>query len=427
MGDPLSITAGVAGLVSLGFQVTEYLVKYYKDHQNREADLARTTQKLEGLLGSLQVLNEIINNRTWSVDEKNIVNVIESSVSKSEGVIYELQEEVRKFEKEPAANISRTIRVSGRSVMYPFRKSTLMKLAEDVDDFRDNLSVALQILQVKDYSIIEDGIEEIKNTLKIAQAHNVAASVRAWLKAPDVSVDHNSALEKRHSRTGQWLIQSSAFRAWLGRDNSFLWLHGFAGCGKSVLCSTAIQHTLRHVQSRKGCAVGFFYFTFRDDSKQDVSAFLRATLLQLCHQVAGVEKELTHLRESNPNGYPPDAILIEYVRQAITMSQHVYLLVDALDESPDDGRRADVLSVLQTMRKWALTSLHLLVTSRNIVDIRESLDAVGDNAIGLRNDSIDEDISQYVSYKVEHDPQLRRWGSHRETIKEHLSQKARGV
>jgi hypothetical protein len=427
MADPLSVAASVAGLVSLGFRVTEYLVKYYKDHRNRHADLARTTERLEALLQSLQVLNEIIKNRNWRVDEKNIVDVIESSVSKSEEIIHELQEEVRKFEKEPAASLSKTIRASGRSIAYPFRKSTLIKLAEDVDEFGNNLALALQVLQVKDHSIIETDIEEIKNSLKVAQAFNVAASVRDWLKAPDVSVDHNSALEKRHPRTGQWFVQSPAFRAWLERDNSFLWLYGFAGCGKSVLCSTAIQHTFRHAQSQEECSVAFFYFTFRDDAKQDASAFLRATLLQLCYQIEGVEKELTRLKTSSPTGPPPVAVLLEYVRQAITRNRHVYLLVDALDESSADDKRAGVLSLIQTMRQWALPSLHLLVTSRDIFDIRQSLDAVGDNAVEMQNDSIDEDILQYVSYKVEHDPQLRRWGNHRETIKQHLSQKARGV
>ncbi len=55
-----------------------------------------------------------------------------------------------------------------------------------------------------------------------------------------------------------------------------MWLNGFAGSGKSVLCSTAIQFALRHRRSDPNVGIAFFYFTFNDESKQDVSAMLRA-------------------------------------------------------------------------------------------------------------------------------------------------------
>lgn len=39
-----------------------------------------------------------------------------------------------------------------------------------------------------------------------------------------------------------------------------------------------------------------FFFTFNDESKQDMSAALRALLLQLCGQVSGLEADLIHLK-----------------------------------------------------------------------------------------------------------------------------------
>lgn len=427
MGDPLSIAVGVGGLVSLGLQATEYLIKYYNDYRHRDADLARTTDLLEALLQSLRILDEIIQRREWRADDRKILGAIESSVFESEEVIHGLQEEVHKLEKGPRAGLHQTVRVSGRRIAYPLRKSTLEKLAEDVGYFRQNLSVALQLLQIKDHQVLQSDLEEIKHIVKTAQAHNIATGVHEWLNAPNATIDYNGACAQRHPGTGQWFVQSTTLRIWLERDNSCLWLYGFAGCGKSVLCSTAIQHVYRHVRPQRGCAIGFFFFTFRDDSKQDASAFLRALLLQLSGQIPGFELELVRLRETSNRGMPPVATLLEYLRQAILRSQHVYLLLDALDESPEEVRRADVLSAIQTMRAWSLPSLHLLVTSRDLLDIRQTLNVHGDNAIELKNDNINEDISRYVSHKVEHDPQLLRWGTHRETIKNYLSQKAGGV
>src|SRR4051794_27655196 len=89
--------------------------------------------------------------------------------------------------------------------------------------------------------------------------------------------------------------------------------------------------------------------------------------------------------------------------------------------------RADVLSIIGTIRNWQLPGLHLLVTSRDIIDIREGLNAQAHNMVTLQNNEVDQDILRYVSYQAEHDRQLKRWGSDRETIKQHLAQRANGV
>ena len=83
MSDPLSIAASVAGLVSLGLQATEYLVKCYQDCRHRHADLAKTTAKLEELIQSLETLNEVIKSRKWRAGDEHILTTIESSISSS--------------------------------------------------------------------------------------------------------------------------------------------------------------------------------------------------------------------------------------------------------------------------------------------------------------------------------------------------------
>lgn len=278
MADPFSIAAGAAGLLSLALTMTEALVKYYDAYRNRGIELKEMTTKLEALLKDLKILEDVIEERKWRSDEKKIREAIEESISKSADAIQGLQEEVQKFEKEPTTSFGQTIRVAGRKAAYPFRKSTLMKLEEDVDDFQHNLNSVLLTLNVKDHNILRGDVEDIKKMIQIGQAETVAANVRDWLKAADASIEYTSATEKRHSQTGQWLVQGSIFRDWLVQGNSFLWLKGFAGCGKTVLCSTSIQHTFRHVQSQHEGALAYFFFTFRDDSKQDASAFLRSTL-----------------------------------------------------------------------------------------------------------------------------------------------------
>jgi hypothetical protein len=184
--------------------------------------LVRIVKRLHTVYQNLKRLDGIVVNRKWLPGEQDILQQVDSYISSSEEIIQDLQEQVDKFKKEPQATLSETIRVARRSAAYPFRKSTLAKLAEDVDAFQDSLSMALQLLQVKDYAILGNDLEDIKNILKIARAHNVTNNLRYWLKSPDVSVNYNRATKKRHSQTGQWLIKNIAYREWLIRNNSFL-------------------------------------------------------------------------------------------------------------------------------------------------------------------------------------------------------------
>ncbi|KAK5102777.1 hypothetical protein LTS08_003577 [Lithohypha guttulata] len=431
MGDPLSVAASVAGLVSLGLQTTEYLYKYYAAYKDREEDLAKTTNRLSDLLQTLGVIDEVLRLRKWRSDEQTTLQNIENAIYRSEDVIQDLQEEVRKFQKEPTTNVTTAIRAAGRRAAYPFRKGTLAKLDEDVGAFRENLSIALQALQLKEHQNTQNDIEEVKHIVKSAQAQHLAAGVRQWLRAPDATVDYNAACAKRHAGTGRWFVQGPSFTAWLQRDNSFFWLYGFAGCGKSVLCSTAIQHAFRQQRARPGSAIAFFFFTFNDESKRDVSALLRALLLQLSGQIAGVEADLAKLQDSINHGTPAVPVLMEHLRQAVTRSRHVYILLDALDECPAGNVRRDVLAMIQTMRQWSLPGLHLLVTSRDTPDIRDHLysqDQTQDREyVALSDHNVRQDIHDYLIHHVDHDPGLRRWGDHRGKIKDYLAQHANGV
>lgn len=45
---------------------------------------------------------------------------------------------------------------------------------------------------------------------------------------------------------------------------------------------------------------------------------------------------------------------MEYLRKAVTRDRDVYILLNALNESPGVNARDDVLTMIQTMRQWSL-------------------------------------------------------------------------
>ena len=427
MADPLSIAGSVAGVVSLGIQVTQSLVDFYNSYSYRDSELAGITERLEGLAETFQSLEKALSSRTFQADERSLVKSIETSIANCDELVQGLQDECQKLSKPLSTGSKAAVKVVGRRVAYPFRQSTLQKVDEDIGEIRANLSFALDVLQLNDTQRLQDDVTGMKALLELVQSSQISSDLHEWLRAPDATVDHNAACAKKHPGTGTWLIKSSEFSKWLTQENSILWLRGFAGSGKSVLCSTAIQSVLRYRGYDRGIGIGFFYFTFNNDSKQDSSSMIRALLLQLSSQLQDDCADLIRLHKSYKAGMPPPALLLEYLRRLIQRFRHVYIFLDALDESPRTGPREYVLDSLETMQKWGVLSLHFFITSRDEPDIREFLNFLAIHPVEMRNAGIDEDIANFVSDRLNGDRRLRKLLPYRNKIQDTLAEGARGV
>lgn len=105
----------------------------------------------------------------------------------------------------------------------------------------------------------------------------------------------------------------------------------------------------------------------------------------------------------------------------------MYILLDALDESPRDYHRGAVLQALSGLRKWEEPGLHILVTSRDETDIHEGLDASQHETVSLENDSVDRDIATFISRHLRANRRLRKWEDHYDRIETALTKRAKGV
>ena len=63
-----------------------------------------------------------------------------------------------------------------------------------------------------------------------------------WLKLSGTSPNHSAARDKHQPDTGNWILDSAPFKEWSETTHSSMWLHGIPGAGKSILCSTIIEH-----------------------------------------------------------------------------------------------------------------------------------------------------------------------------------------
>jgi ankyrin repeat domain-containing protein 50 len=108
---------------------------------------------------------------------------------------------------------------------------------------------------------------------------------------------------------------------------------------------------------------------------------------------------------------------------------HVFIVVDALDECPQNGGRKQLLAVISDMKSRSLDNLHVLVTSRREPDIEEALlSLLTVPAISLQGPQVDLDIKLYISSQISGDPKLKKWPKEVKTkIENTLTGKANGM
>lgn len=154
MADPLSIASGIAGLLSFSIQVTQTLVDFYSAYKDQDTNLARTSQNLESLHSTFRSLDIAIQDRRSRADAQDMFKEVEKATQRCEEIINELQFECQKFDKGSITSFRGRIQNTGRRAAYPFRKSTLQKLEEDIGEIRENLSFALDALQLRNHNQI---------------------------------------------------------------------------------------------------------------------------------------------------------------------------------------------------------------------------------------------------------------------------------
>jgi hypothetical protein len=132
-----------------------------------------------------------------------------------------------------------------------------------------------------------------------------------------------------------WLLKSTQYQSWKTGVISHLWMYGKAGRGKTILCSTAIEDVRNACKRDPDTSHAFFYFFFSDERKQSESDSLRSLVAQLGWREPG----LSMLRQAYGDAeriVPGPDELEKILLASVRSCSKVYLLINALDECPED-------------------------------------------------------------------------------------------
>jgi hypothetical protein len=86
--------------------------------------------------------------------------------------------------------------------------------------------------------------------------------------------------------------------------------------------------------------------------------------------------------------------------------QHVYIIIDALDECTQRQRLLCWIKEIVSVRRY---KLHLLATSRSEEDIAHCLQSLEIAEVDMTSEAVDNDIQSYLDWMLHEDVSLRKW------------------
>lgn len=403
MADPLSIAASIAGVISLADIVFIRTRKYLSSAKNADKEVKDLSQEVllfSGALHSLSRLAQALD--ADGLKDQHIDNLRMHHIAACHATLDEVAKKLKKFEDNGTK----------RTLVWPIVSDRTKELFVEISRHKQNIDLALtadslgtllQVLSKTEEVQVntEKLLDEAKKTREIITRIHQDSGRKAILDyflLYNPQQNYEMSLSLRHPRTGLWLTRRPEFQTWLHHPDSALWLSGIPGAGKTVLAGTIIEEALK--KSSEDIAVAFFFCDYKNTETKTSVNVLSALASQLAIQkeeaygyIDRYYQELHPGRglERRPTVFDLQRIL----KDMIKLFDHVYLIVDGLDECGDNTDSV-IDGILDVVECSDNTSTALL--SRDEYNIRDRLEG---DFTGIEIAAHTEDVTEYVTSEIE--------------------------
>ncbi|UKZ53658.1 hypothetical protein TrVGV298_007455 [Trichoderma virens] len=224
-----------------------------------------------------------------------------------------------------------------------------------------------------------------------------------WITSIDYGPQQSDFFNRRQPETGQWLLDSTEYRAWLGTEKQTLFCPGIPGAGKTILTSIVVDHLENTFKAPK-IGIAYIYCNYKRQEEQVIEKLLSNLLKQLSrgqHPLPNCVRDM--YSEHNYKRTRPSLSKIQKVLHSVVeMFSRVFIVVDALDECQNsNGCRQNLFTELFNLQEKC--EVNLFVTSRFIPDI---VDRFTTASISLEIRASTDDIQTYLKNHISQLPIL---------------------
>ncbi|KAK8903052.1 hypothetical protein ACHAPF_001425 [Botrytis cinerea] len=416
--DPLSLSASLIAVLQITGSLISFCYDYRQGVKHASKEIVQISDELNSLRDILDSLLKIAERA-----ESNGFSQLSTFelLLKDDGPLFVCKTELEKLRgklEKGGVGGSEGWRAVRERLVWPLKEGEVRKTLVVLDRLKSTLALGLSADQT-------NLVLNLTNRIENQFADQTTRDIYRWLAAPDPFPTHSATLKKHQPNTGTWFITSKQYVDWYLGNDAFLWLYGIPGSGKTVLCSTIVEHLMTQVQQHPKIALAYFYFDFNGD----LNGALKSLISQLSAQSSNVPRPLKTLYEelsTKTSTSPTDDVLLECFRNILLSFHHIYIVFDALDEA---ARNTEVLSFISTIKAWKYQRLRLLVTSRRLAEIEDVLSPLVSGRMCLQDNlSARNDIRYFISEKIEHDKIMSKWPQDiRDQIESKLTQEGDGM
>ncbi|KAJ6602566.1 hypothetical protein DFH09DRAFT_1354883 [Mycena vulgaris] len=182
-------------------------------------------------------------------------------------------------------------------------------------------------------------LETLRDNQKIYEDVKKRHEIIDWCSPINFFLRQEDIFAARQPGTGDWFLNSEEFKAWKAGLGAKLWCPGIPGAGKTVLMSIIVDHLRKNMQPGEHIGVAAIYLNHKETKIQTPPSLLASIWRQLVLQKP-ISLEIRQLYEKNYEACTRPSLedFYQILCSAIIEYSKVYVVVDALDEYPEEQR-----------------------------------------------------------------------------------------
>jgi cell division protein FtsB len=266
------------------------------------------------------------------------------------------------------------------------------KQFKQASDWQDETTTSLKRLR-EDGGTTYQEVKGVRKEQEDRQQRDERQSILTWLTPTDYTAQQHDFVSRRQAGTGQWLLDSAEFQAWLETDKQTLFCPGIPGAGKTILTSIVVQELTTRFRNDESIGIAYLYCNFRRQDEQKVDDLLASLLKQLSQERTFLPDSVETLYGKHKDKRTrPSFDEISRTFQTVTaIFSKVFIIIDALDECrTTDGCQTRLLT--EIFLAQANSRANIFATSRFMPEVVEKFEG----SISLEIRASEEDVRRYL-------------------------------
>ena len=269
---------------------------------------------------------------------------------------------------------------------------------EDIQELRNRISSNITLLNAFNGRLTRDSVVKLVRH----QDDQERRVIINWLSPVDYATQQSDFISRRQEGTGQWLLNSDEFQAWLNKSKQTLFCPGIPGAGKTIITSIVVNYLWTEFQNDANIGIAYLYCNYRQQQQQQPEDLLSNLLKQLAQEQLSVPADIKNLYKNHRTKRTRLSFdeIVKVLHSIIRLYSKVFIIIDALDECHVSNKGCNRL-LSEVFSLQAQAQVNLFATSRFVPEITSQFEGCMSKEIRANDD----DVLRYVNEQI---PQLLR-------------------